>query len=115
MTERWEQMAHWPGGTVTAVTATGTIAATPAGLHLSSDAGLRWRWIALGPDPIVEAVVASPAFAMDRTLFAGTNSGLHRSVDGGHSWRQVVAGGPVPTIVLAPDFDQSGLAFAGTA
>ena len=43
------------------------------------------------PSPQVPSLVASPAFAEDRTLFAGTSSGVARSADGGESWQPVGA------------------------
>src|SRR6266542_1817002 len=121
MSDGWELIARWPGGIVTALATTGepgdrqVFAATAAGLHVSSDGGRSWRWIALGPAPVVEALAPSPDFATDGTVLAGTADGLYRSTDGGRSWRQVVSGSGVPVIVLAPDFPESRLAFAGTA
>src|SRR3954464_2379703 len=89
MSKGWELLARWPGGTVAAMTAapgTGlTLAATAAGLHVSEDGGRAWAWVALGPDPVIEAVVASAgvtrgaSFAQDGIVLLGTTSGVHRS------------------------------------
>jgi photosystem II stability/assembly factor-like uncharacterized protein len=121
MTDGWELVTHWSGGVVTALATTGdsgdqqVLAATAAGLHVSSDGGRSWRWIGLGPAPIVVALAPSPSFATEGTVLAGAADGLYRSSDGGRSWRQSVSGSGVPAIVLAPDFAETGVAFAGTA
>jgi len=118
VTAGWEFVARWPGGAVTALTTVGepdaqtVLAGTAAGLHVSSDGGRTWRWTALGPAPILDALAASPTGS---AILAGTSSGLYRSADGGQGWRQVVSGGHVTSVALAPAFDRHGLAFAGTA
>src|SRR3954454_18584015 len=103
----WELLARWPGGTVAALAtvpnangpvpgANGPVlAATAAGLHVSTDGGGSWHWIALGPDPVVEAIAVSAGFAEDRTVLLGATGGLHRSTDGGGRWRHVLAGSRV--------------------
>ena len=82
-------------GTVAALaavpgTAGQVLAATAAGLHVSDDGGQRWRWIALGPHPVVEAIAVSAGLAEDQIVLLGTASGVHRSTDGGRRWRHVL-------------------------
>src|SRR3954470_12658747 len=108
MTAGWELLARWPGGTVAALAAVpgsnGTVlAATAAGLHVSDDAGQRWRWVALGPNPVVEAIVVSADLAEDRTVMLGTGSGVHRSADGGRRWRHVLSGSRVQCLSTSDD------------
>src|SRR4051812_17014242 len=121
MSDAWELLTRWPGGTVMALAALtdasgeAVLAATAAGLHISRDGGRTWRWIQLGPSPVVTALVASPAFERDGALLAGTERGLFRSSDGGRTWQAVVSGSGIPALALAPEFATTGLAFAGTA
>jgi photosystem II stability/assembly factor-like uncharacterized protein len=59
------------------------------GLFLSTDGGNHWIPTSLGGPPIV-TVAISPAFAVDRTAFAGTaTKGLYQSIDGGMTWTSV--------------------------
>ena len=61
-----------------------------------------WRRVELG-DATVTALVASPAYDDDRTLFAATSGGVYVSRDSGASfgrWDQ--NGDPVPMVSLAP-------------
>jgi hypothetical protein len=120
MSGGWELLARWPGGTVAALaTVPGAhgpvLTATAAGLHVSTDGGGSWRWIALGPDPVVEAIAVSAGFAEDRTVLLGTTGGLHRSTDGGGRWRHVLAGSRVQCLSATPDFLDGGVVLAGTA
>ncbi|MBV9324572.1 MAG: hypothetical protein JO352_12380 [Chloroflexi bacterium] len=113
----WEQLAARPGGTVaalaTATTADGqtlVFAATSAGVYRSSDRGQTWT--ATSPNDVVpfnEAILASPGFATDRTLFVGGRNGLYRSLDGASTWSRVLTGGHVTSLAVAPE-----VIFAGT-
>jgi len=59
------------------------------GLFLSTDGGNHWIPTNLSGPPIV-TVAISPAFAVDRTAFAGTaTKGLYKSIDGGMTWAAV--------------------------
>ncbi|MGE3272534.1 MAG: WD40/YVTN/BNR-like repeat-containing protein, partial [Chloroflexota bacterium] len=122
-TTGWELLSAWPGGTVSALATTDgpgghgaaiTLAATAAGLHVSRDGGQTWRWIALGPAPVTDALAVSPRFEADRTVLIGTNAGLHRSTDGGLTWRAVLADSRVQCIAATPDFADGGMVLVGT-
>jgi len=58
------------------------------GLFKSSNRGVSWRLIDLGPiGPIVQNLIISPAFGLDRTVFSMTKShGVFKSTDGGDTW-----------------------------
>ena len=119
MADGWELLARWPGGTVAALASvpggTGlTLAATAAGLHVSRDGGQHWQWVALGPDPVPEAIAVSAGFAADGTVLLGTTSGAYRSTDGGKTWRHVLAGSRVQCLGATPDFLDGGIVLAGT-
>ena len=64
-----------------------------AALVLSSCSGTSataGRWRSLGPQGgWVAAIVASPAFAADRTIFIVTGDGVSKSTDGGTSWTKL--------------------------
>jgi photosystem II stability/assembly factor-like uncharacterized protein len=58
----------------------------------------------------ITALVASPDFAVDHTLYAATNRGVYRSVDAGATWQSYGLGLAERTIVgLFPTVDTSGL------
>lgn len=117
MSDAWELLAQWPGGTVPALAAVGdssVLAATSAGLHISSDGGRSWRWLGLGPTPVPEALVVSSSFERDRTVLLGTGVGLFRSRDGGTRWHPVVVGSRVQCMAATPDFTDAGIVLAGT-
>ncbi len=66
----------------------------------------------------VYAVALSPAYATDRTLFAGTNgSGVFRSADGGATWQAVNQGltaTDVRAVALSPAYATDRTLYAGT-
>ncbi len=79
-------------------------------LYRTSDAGRTWAltppdWPA--PSIWPRALVFSPDFAVDRTVFAGTDDGLFRSRDAGATWARADNGlprtdaGTVPVTALA--------------
>lgn len=88
------------------------------GVFLSSDRGSRYhRWNFGLLDLNVFALVISPAFADDETLFAGTESGIFRSTNGGRAWREVsfpIDYAPVISLALSPNYANDGVLFAGT-
>jgi DNA-binding beta-propeller fold protein YncE len=84
-------------------------------------------WVSGGPfvpgssppvTAIVNAVAASPAYAVDHTLFAATQSGLFRSQDGGGTWTLALAlpaGSPdagFTRVRFSPDYFADGTVFA---
>jgi photosystem II stability/assembly factor-like uncharacterized protein len=85
------------------------------GLWLSSDGGQTWAPSGLNGSAI-HTIWFSPAFAADRTLFAGgMYAGLFRSTDGGQTWSQP-SGFPttccVGKIRLSPSFAQDHMVYA---
>lgn len=90
-------------------------AATPAGIHRSSDGGRTWATVSLGQlGPAIEVVAVSPAFARDGTLFVGAASGLYRSRDSGATWQLVLTGSRMLSVAISPTFDRDGLLFVAT-
>ncbi|MGI8424484.1 MAG: hypothetical protein ACR2NO_10305 [Chloroflexota bacterium] len=117
-------MLGW-GGTVLALAAPATegdqifFAGTTAGCFRSDDLGETWQPANDGlTSPYIQALVASPRFAKDRTLFAGTlGSGVMRSTNGGEAWMPVEfwQGAPAVTaIALSPRYPDEGTILAGT-
>jgi photosystem II stability/assembly factor-like uncharacterized protein len=104
--------------TVTAITshADRLYVAKVSGLYCSDDMGQSWRRItddAPTDDSPVTAVVAQ-----DTTILAGLNGGVLRSVDAGTSWHVVALSAPPPLVsalIMSPNFEDDGTAFAGTA
>lgn len=88
------------------------------GVFLSSDRGSRYhRWNFGLLDLNVLALVISPAFAEDETLFVGTESGIFRSTNGGRAWREVsfsIDYAPVISLAISPNYADDGVLFAGT-
>jgi photosystem II stability/assembly factor-like uncharacterized protein len=59
----------------------------------------------------------SPAFASDRTVFAGVHGAILRSLDGGMTWQYSLLRTPPPVVTclaVSPNYEQDGIAFAGT-
>ncbi len=124
---RWEvvtPLLGW-GGTVLALAAPqgpdGPVfyAGATAGCFRSSDGGQTWQAMNDGlTSPYIQALVASPRFARDRTLFAGTlGSGVMRSTNGGETWGPVEfwqGAQAVTALALSPEFPEEGTVLAGT-
>jgi len=93
-------------------------------LHRSDDGGLTWQALGEGLPPgtvWVKALVISPEFARDGTLFAGLSQGIHKSTDGGYSWQAVNTGLPrrhdgevaaVLALAISPDYAADQTLFA---
>jgi photosystem II stability/assembly factor-like uncharacterized protein len=123
----WEQVTPllgW-GGTVLALAAPTLdgkplfVAGTTAGCFLSTDLGKTWRPSNDGlTSPYIQALVASPNFAKDKTLFAGTlGSGVMRSTNAGSTWSPVEfwQGAPaVTSIAVSSGYPEEGTILAGT-
>lgn len=101
-------------------------AARMSGLYRSDDGGATWRFVyeslegeqaRLDDAPVATTAVAlSPAFASDRSVFAGVQGAVLRSVDGGQNWYIAGLGTPPPLIsalVVSPDFAEDGVVLAG--
>ena len=92
------------------------------GIYRTANAGESWIQVNdglphtsdLGDD--VRAVVISPDFARDSTVFAVLESeGVFRSANGGGSWEHVdTPGTQVYTLVLSPDYRSDPTIFVGT-
>ncbi len=126
-TGRWQvitPLLGW-GGTVLALAAPdgdgGAVfyAGSTAGCFRSVDRGTTWEPVNDGlTSPYIQALVASPRFARDRTLFAGTlGSGVMRTTNGGETWGPVdfwQGAQAVTALALSPDFPEEGTILAGT-
>ncbi|MEO8083202.1 MAG: hypothetical protein ABI780_05220 [Ardenticatenales bacterium] len=102
-----------PNGGPTCVTFTGDgtnlLAGTEAaGLFRSTDGGAAWSRVdgALprGEGQRIAALVVSPAFQSDRTVFAATASGVWVSRDGGAAWQRTAGPAPAVTLAVSPAF-----------
>jgi len=100
------------------------------GPYRSADQSLNWQSVTGGLPPEakdatwVKAVVPSPNFASDRTLFVGLDQGIYLSTDGGTSWQPVWeripanADGTPPSILalaLSPDLGRDRMLIAATS
>lgn len=68
------------------------VASGPDRLLKSTNGGATWREIRItfrGYTIIPEAIVFSPSFATDRTVFAADSMRLFKSTDGGRHWRRI--------------------------
>ena len=76
------------------------------------------HWVTTGPDGgLVNAIIPSPLFAQDRTVFAGTGNGIFVSRDGGASWATTpseLSSWSVWSLAITPDYATSRTLYAGT-
>ena len=81
----------------------------------STDGGTEFEKVAQLDAPI-SAIVASPSFGSDATIFAGTTTGLRRSHDQGATWETVGAlESLVTSLAISPDFAADHQIYAGTS
>ena len=97
------------------------LAATGAGLCVSVDNGRSFRdayaSMELPASLPTPAVALSPAFASDRTVFAGVHGAILRSFDRGETWQYTELRTPPPVVTclaVSPTYEQDGILFAGT-
>ena len=87
-------------------------------LYRSTDSGSSWQ-IAGNLLEIVEAVVISPAYGRDRTVFTTDGHQVFKSTDGGDTWNAVYTSQPtyydLEEIALSPHFDADATLFLGKA
>lgn len=72
-------------------------------------------WAGFG---VIQALVASPTYTQDQTLFAATGEGIFRSQDGGASWESSTFGLldlDILCLACAPTYAESQLLWAGSA
>ncbi len=64
----------------------------------------------------ITAAVASLTYPQHRLILVGSVDGIARSIDGGQTWSSATLAQPsqVSQIVLSPDFESDGIAFAAT-
>lgn len=95
-------------------------AAHAAGLERSVDGGRTWQSayasIDAGQRPFTAVVALSPAFASDRTVWAGVAGGVLRSDDGGVTWRAGAMQPPplVSSLAVSPAYPEDGVVLAGS-
>ncbi|HEY3342400.1 MAG TPA: hypothetical protein VGK81_10295, partial [Anaerolineae bacterium] len=65
---------------------------------------------------VITAVAAAPAYPKHNLILVGSVDGIARSIDGGKTWTNAVLAqtAQVTQIVLSPDFESDGIAFAAT-
>ena len=83
------------------------LALLPDGVRRSQNNGETWVPAAPGAPGHQTALVVSPAFHKDATLFTSGPGGLHRSRDGGTTWT-VLNPSFISGIALSPDFGSDG-------
>ncbi len=72
-------------------------------------------WAGFG---LIQALIASPAYEQDQTLFAATPEGIFRSQDGGASWESSTFGLldlDILCLACTPTYSESQLLWAGSA
>jgi hypothetical protein len=95
------------------------VAAAEEYLQVSTDGGATWQRYTLAPDPgWIMTLAISPAFAADRTLFAGTDaSEIFKSVDGGATWTPLAGTwadqGRITALGVSPAYATDQTIFAG--
>ena len=71
------------------------------------------------PNPVISALVFSPRYEFDRTIFAGTvEDGVLCSTDGGStwfSWNFQLVDHTILSLAISPQFPQDHRVFAGTS
>lgn len=96
----------------------GDDAAMPAGIYKSTDLGLNWTKLnTTSYDPYISDVILSPAYARDKTAFAGTlHGGVLKSTDGGSVWTQApgTEEWEIMDLILSPNFRNDRILFAAT-
>ncbi|HEY8475823.1 MAG TPA: YCF48-related protein [Chloroflexota bacterium] len=127
-TPAWRQLtpALGYGGSVSALACAPTfnreplvLAGTTAGLHRSVDGGRSWTTVFADVlTPAIQAIVFSPGFAHDRTVFATSQeAGLLRSTDGGETWRVLSPRqrtGRLTCLAVSPGLTEDGTLLVGT-
>lgn len=104
--------------TVTAITSYADVLyiAKVSGLYCSDDMGQSWRRIT--DDAPTDGSPVTAVAVHDKAILAGLNGGVLRSVDAGMSWHVIALSAPPPLVsalVMSPNFENDGIAFAGTA
>lgn len=88
------------------------------GVFVSTDRGARWDGWTFGlVDQHVLAVLPSPAFGRDTSIFAACETGIFASTNAGRSWRDLpfpIKHAPVLSLAISPRFENDGLLWAGT-
>ncbi len=81
-------------------------------LQLSTDGGRSWR-VTSGPLQKITAVVFSPNFVVDDTVFAAAGTigqhgffdgGVYRSINGGENWEEILTNRVILGLAVSPNF-----------
>ena len=101
------------------VDGTVVLGTTSNGIYQSTNGGSTWVSVnTTQPFPSVTALVFSPAFSSDKTIFAGTTSGVLISTTSGASWAPSNSGltdSNVNSITLSPGYLQDSTIWVATA
>lgn len=96
---------------------TASCSAAQAGglVHKSANAGVNWTpgKTGLGFNNGINAMLASPAYSSDRTLFLGAMNGIYKSSDSGDTWTQVQSSYTVKALAASPSYASDRTIFAG--
>lgn len=88
------------------------------GVLRSWDRGVSWAAWNFGLlDLSIYALVISPDFVRDDTIYVGVESGVIRSSNGGRAWRETpfpMEHAPVLSLAISPNFADDGVILAGT-
>jgi len=84
-------------------------------LFESTDGGLTWSPVAgLPKDSLIQAIVFSPAYSQDQTIYVAGSGGLFQSTDQGTSWT-LSTGTSLESVALSPNFATDNTLFIVTS
>ena len=87
---------------------------TQTAIFKSENGGATWSSVFSYSSDYPEALVISPNYAVDHTVFLGIrNNGTFRSTDGGNNWSNITGPGTV-SLAISPNFSTDSTLFIGT-
>lgn len=84
-------------------------------VHRSSDGGVTWSpgKTGLGFNNGINAILASPSYNSDHTVFIGAQGGIYKSSDSGDTWTQVYTTYKVNALAASPAYATDHTLFGG--